>query len=437
MGLLDKLFGSKKDIDARPAHQYQTVTGYRPVFESWSGHMYEQQLVRSVIERIAVACSKLEPEVVGSAKPRIARAFKTSPSDMMTWPRFLARCATIYFNDNNLFVVPQYKDGTDTVIGVYPLKPASVEVVEYRGEPWFRFYVGSGKTVALPVRSVCLITRFQYESDFFGEKNNLDSTLDLMKMQEQADKEAIRAGSRIQWIGELGSQVRPEDIKKKREKFYEDNFGDPNGTNLLFYDQSFRDVKQVDPKNWTVPVEEMRRIEDSVFRYFGVNDKILTNSYDENEWGAFYEGLVEPFAVQLGEGLSHMLYTMRERPANRIEFSSSRLQYASNSSKRNMNRDMLDRGVMTINQALDVLQLPEVPDGDVRILRGEYKVGHTLDEIFEVQNAEVKIAGGEVPGVENADIDRDGADADLDRGDSEGYGSGDDFDSGTGGRRAD
>ena len=209
MGLLDKLFGSKKDIDARPAHQYQTVTGYRPVFESWSGHMYEQQLVRSVIERIAVACSKLEPEVVGSAKPRIARAFKTSPSDMMTWPRFLARCATIYFNDNNLFVVPQYKDGTDTVIGVYPLKPASVEVVEYRGEPWFRFYVGSGKTVALPVRSVCLVTRFQYESDFFGEKNNLDSTLDLMKMQEQADKEAIRAGSRIQWIGELGSLQNP------------------------------------------------------------------------------------------------------------------------------------------------------------------------------------------------------------------------------------
>ena len=154
----------------------------------------------------------------------------------------------------------------------------------------------------------------------------------------------------------------------------------------------------------------------------------MQNQYGENEWDAFYEGVIEPFGLQMGEAMSQMTFTMRERPQNRIMFSSNRLEYSSAASKRNMNKDMLDRGVMTINQALEVLQLPQVDGGDVRILRGEYKVGHTLDEIFEAQRAQAQAESGGRVSSEGLDID--GADADLSRGDSEGYGNAGDTDSG-------
>jgi hypothetical protein len=36
-------------------------------------------------------------------------------------------------------------------------------------------------------------------------------------------------------------------------------------------------------------------------------------------------------------------------------------------------RDMIDRGVMTVNEGREILQLPPVPGGDVLIARGEYK----------------------------------------------------------------
>ena len=438
MGVLEKLFGKGKGTDVRDTGSFETIAEHRPTFYSWNKDMYEQQLVRATIERIADACCKLEPNVVGTARPRIARAIETSPNQFMTWPTFLARCATIYYNENNLFIVPAFKPGTDVVTGIYPLMVNYAEVVEFRGEPWYRFHLPTGKVMALECAKVCLLTRFQYRSDYFGSKNILDSTLKLMSAQEQAQEQAIQNGASIRFIAALNGQVREDDMQAKRDRFTEQNLSSENKTGMMVYDATFKDVKQVEPKSWTIDPQEMQRIREDVFFYFGMNEAILTNDYDEGQWGAFYEGCIEPFALKLGEGLSKMLYTMRERPKNRIEFAADRLQYSSNATKRNMNKDMLDRGVYTINDALKVLQMPPVEGGDVRILRGEYKVGYTLEDIFEVQKAQAEAEGiAKASGSEWADIDRDAQDADLSRGDSEGYGHGDDFDTGTGGRRAD
>ena len=423
--MLDFLLGKRKDKDIQNWSQFETVSEPSPMVVSWNRHIYEQQLVRSVIERIALACQKLEPKIYGNSKPRIRRAIETSPNQFQTWPQFLHRCATLYYNDNNLFIVPTYKDGTDIVNGFCPIRSISTQIVMYQGEPWIRLHTPSGKVFAIELKSVTILTRFQYQSDFFGTPNNLDDTLALLKAQSEAQKSAIKDTGRIQFIAQANGQIREDDLIAKRDRFAESNLSEENKSGLMAYDNTFVNVTQVDPKNWTIPTSEMERIENNVFDYFGVNRSILQNDYDEGTWDAFYEGVIEPWAIQLGEGLTQSLFTMRERPQNRIEFSSDRLAYASASTKRNMNKDMLDRGVMTINQALKNLQLPDLgPDGDVRILRGEYKVGYTFDELFDAQRAQAAAAG-----IEPTDVkDIDGKDKDKERPDSEGYGNGGDTD---------
>lgn len=427
MKILDKLLG-RHNHDVSDAGILTTVTETNPSFVAWNRGMYQQLLVRACIERIATACAKLKPEINGTARPRVRRAIETSPNQYMTWPQFLARCATIYFNDTTLFIVPEYVKNSDVICGYWPLKPASVRLVEYGNEVWVKYQTANAQYTALPYSEVAVITRFQYLSDFFGGGNTLDDTLDLLDAQKQAQKNALEDSAQVKFIGALNGQVREEDMKKKRDRFADMNLSGDNKTPLMIYDGTFVDIKQLDPKNWTIPPEEMARIENNVFDYFGLTRGILQNQYGENEWDAFYEGVIEPFGLQMGEAMSQMTFTMRERPQNRIMFSSNRLEYSSAASKRNMNKDMLDRGVMTINQALEVLQLPQVEGGDVRILRGEYKVGHTLDEIFEAQKAQAQAASGGRVLSEGLDID--GADADLSRGDSEGYGNAGDTDSG-------
>lgn len=419
--ILDKILGRGKN----PTAAVRTV-GAVPHVSGWNGDMYQQVLVRSVIERFAIACSKLKPEVEGSARPRIRRAVETFPNRFQTWPQFLYRCATLYMNDTTVCVVPEM-DG-DLQTGFYPVPIAQADVVEYGGDYWLRWTATEGGTRAVELSRVAVVNRFQYRSDWFGDENILAGALAMLKAQEEAQKKSIQDSAQLRFIGALNGNIREEDQDKKRRRFAESNLSDENDTPLMVYDNTFTSIEQLKAQNWTIPTEEMERIENNVFDYFGTNRRILQNSYDENVWDAFYEGCVEPFALMLGEAMTKATYTVRERPRNRVTFSSNRLEYASAASKRNMNKDMTDRALMTINEGREILQLPPVEGGDVFILRGEYRVGHTLDELFEVQKAKVEAEGGSMG--ESSEEDADGHDADMERADSEGHGNAGDADSG-------
>ena len=422
--ILDKILGKTPE----PIGTAVETVGTRPFTTGWSGSMYQQVLVRSVIERFAVACSKLKPEIQGSARPRVRRAVETSPNEFQTWPQFLYRCATLYMNNTTVCVVPEYKPGTQVQIGYYPIPLAQAEVVDHGGEYWLRWTSLDGDVRAIELAKVAVVTRFQYVSDWFGDGNILANTLSMLKAQEDAQRQSLNDSAQIRFIGQLNGQVREEDMAKKRDRFAEANLGGGNETPLMVYDNTFASIEQLKAQNWTIPSEEMERIENNVFDYFGINRRILQNAYDENAWDAFYEGCIEPFALSLGEAMTQATFTMRERPANRIMFSSNRLEYAAASSKRNINKDMTDRGIMTINEGREILQLPPIDGGDIFILRGEYKVGHTFEEIFQAQQAAnaAKSSGR----VSSPDEDRDGVDGDTIRGDSDGYGSPGDTDTG-------
>lgn len=363
------------------APTFRTFSGYQSSFSTWSGSVYEHELTRSAIHAGALAASKLKPEVsqaVESSHRKLYNAFLTAPNAYMGWSQFLYRLKTIYEVETTAVVVPQLAEDGVTVNGLWPLKYDHAEVVDYAGEAWIRLFLGSGDVFAIELRNVAILTKYQYESDFFGGGNVLDTTMQLLHQQAQAEEKAIKLGANILYIGKVNGQVREEDMRAKRSRFAADNLSAANDTGIMLYDQTFDNVEQVNHKSFVIDPEEMQRIERHVYTYFGVNEDILTNSYDEDTWDAFYEGNVEPFAIQLSDALNQMLFTPRERKAgNMVSFSSNRLEYMSAASKRNMIRDMLDRGVITINDARDILQMPRLSGdyealGNMHVIRGEY-----------------------------------------------------------------
>lgn len=104
-----------------------------------------------------------------------------------------------------------------------------------------------------------------------------------------------------------------------------------------------------------------------------VNEDVLQNKAFGDAWSAFYEGAIEPFAVQFSEVLTKMLFTLREQSqGNEIMLTANRLQYMTNKDKLNVSSQLLDRGVMSINDIRDIWNLPPVEGGEARIIRGEY-----------------------------------------------------------------
>lgn len=373
MGLFSKLFGSKPGGKAKQdATYFQTLTESCPNFAPFTGTVYEQELTRAAIDRFAMACSKLKPECSAPSKPHVEKMVRTRPNPQMTWSTFMTRLATIHEVDCMAYIVPIFSRDMSRITGVFPLKCDYAEILEYAGEPWIRFSFPTGEDAAIELRHVGLLARYPYNSDYFSEPHCINSTMDLINAQQKALKQAIKNGAAVRWIGAVSGRVHEDDLKAKRKRFVEDNFGEDNEGGLLIYDGTFTNLKQVEPQSFVIDEKEMARIEANVFYYFGTNKEILTNSFNETQWSAYYEGRIEPFAVRVGEALTNMLFTpVEQMHGNSISFSSNRLQYATTSDKNTIISNMLDRGVFCIEQAEEILQVSHVENGTY-VIRGEY-----------------------------------------------------------------
>ena len=126
--------------------------------------------------------------------------------------------------------------------------------------------------------------------------------------------------------------------------------------------------------------------------FFGTNEDILQNKAVGDSWSAYYEGKIEPFALQLSQAMTCMSYSHQERKrGNGIVWSANRLQYMTSADKLQVSSQMFDRGVLSLNDIMDIWNLPHVPDGDKRYIRKEYIEISQLDEVTKLQS-ELKAA---------------------------------------------
>lgn len=376
MALFDFLFKNRPKPRGEYHGVFKLLNGYEPHFTSFGGSIYEEQLVRASIDAIARNVSKLRVTVSGSAKPALQNKLKHAPNEFQTWSQFMYRLATILYVHNTAFIVPIY-DRYGEIYGVYAVLPERCEVVQY-GEkkiPYLRYTFGWGDTAAIELEYCGIMTRFQYKSDLFGETNRaLNPTMDLIGIQNQGIKEGVKSAASFRWVAQLSNFAKAEDIAKERARFTAENFGkDAKANGLLLFPNTYSNIKQVDSKPWVVDAEQMDLINKGVFDYFGVNEDILTNKAFGDSWAAFYEGCIEPFAIQFSEVMTRMLFTFREQTiGNMVMLTANRLQYMTNADKLNVSSQMLDRGILSINDVREIWQLPPVEDGDRRIIRGEY-----------------------------------------------------------------
>lgn len=378
MGFLDRLFGKKEQnqliVDA--GKTFKLVSGYEPQFTSWQGEIYESMLVRAAIDARSRHISKLKIEFIGIDND-LTEKLKIRPNPWDTWSQFLYRTNTILDCTNNCIIVPIY-DKSLKQIGIYPVLPTKCKIVEYKDELWLTYDFRSGREKgACKLEEVALLKKFQFKNDFFGETNDaLDDTMDLISIQKQGITEAIKSTASYKFMARLTNFSKMADLQKERENFTEEAFGKEAKAKggLLLFPNTYGDIKQIELKPYTPDKDQMDLIKQNVFDYFGVNEKILQNSAIGDEWSAFYEGAVEPFAIQLSEVLRFGIFNYKEIEAGaNIVASANRLQYLSNADKLNISEKMADRGLMTINEIREIWNLSPVENGDVFPHRGEYQ----------------------------------------------------------------
>lgn len=372
IGLFEKIFKRPKT----PVFDgfWKTFSAYTPTFTSFEGGIYESELVRAVINARATHISKLSVVTQGAAQPKLQTRLKNGPNEWQTWSQYLYRLSTILDVHNTAFIVPVEGIYGET-IGFYPLLPTRCELMSVQGDPWLRYQFSDGSRSAIELSRCGIMTKFQYADDFFGEDNNaLMPTMDLISIQNQGITEGVKNAATYRFMARVNNFSKTTDLANERKRFTRENL-QSDGGGILLFPNTYSDIKQIEAKPFVVDAEQMAAIKNNAFDYFGINEDVLQNKAYGDTWNAFYEGAIEPFAIQFSDVHTKMAFSERERASGSfIMATANRLQYMSNADKLNVSAQMADRGIMNRDEIREIWNLPPLPNGEGQAytIRGEY-----------------------------------------------------------------
>ncbi len=373
MNIFQRIFRRKPK--PQKTERAELLSGGAAHFTPFSGGAYESDVYRAAVDAIARNAAKLKGSHIVMAEgkrrtgdPVLNRLLQVRPNPFITAYDLQYRLITHLFLYNNAFAFLQ-KDDRGNLQAIWPLRPVSMEfVTDPTGELYCKFIFAGGQTVILPFDEVVVLRRHFNENDLLGDSNRaILNTLDLAHTQNEGLKEGIKSGAVLRGILQYNQVLSAEKLKAEKDAFIEDYLTIANTGGIAALD-SKAEYTPLEMRPYSIDSEQMKAIKDKIYDYLGISEKIVNSSYDENEWAAFYESVVEPIALQLGLEMTGKVFTRREQGfGNSIMFESQRLQYASAESKTNIIERLLPYGLFSINEAREILNLPAVEDGDRRI----------------------------------------------------------------------
>ena len=396
MSIIARLFGRQQ----KP----QAFIEINSAFNSFSGTGYNSAAFRAAVDAIGRHTAKLQAH---SADTRLETLLTQAPNAYMSGYDLLYKTAAAYFTHNNAFMLLQRnsqlyqnsdkadrhnppQNSAQGIAAIYPITPASVEFRPGSdGALYLECNVPDGRQVTFPYSDIIHLRRHFLTNDLLGDSNApLYSLLDTADTLNQGISASVKNGTSIRGVLKFTSLVNPAQVKAEKEQFVSDYFNPANNGGIAATDQRF-DFVPVGLTPYNVPKEQVEAVNRQIYDYLGVGASIINGTYTENEFSAFYESIVEPFALQLSQ-------EFRLKSGAEITFTAERMEFSSADTKIKLLHEAAPLGLITVNEARKLLALPPVADGDRRLQSLNYVSADKADA-YQLEESEVSPNGKTEP----------------------------------------
>lgn len=344
-------------------------------FSTYTGDAYANDVYREAVDAIARNAGKLKGSHVirytdhrTSGDCKIDRLLQIRPNPYMSAYDFLYKFVTRLYLYNNSFAFLD-RDDRGNLRAIYPITANHVDMYsDPSGALFCGFILKSGRQVILPYTDVIHLRRFYNDNDLLGDSNAaIEPCIELAQTENEGIINGIKAGASIRGILSFTQIMSASKLKEEKEAFIKDYLDMDNDGGVVATDQKM-DYKPIESKPVILDAEQDSQIRTKIYNYLGITEAIVNSSYTEDQYAAFYESTLEPLAVALSQEFTSKVFTEREQVyGNSIIFESGRLQFTSNKTKVELIAQLSPYGLLTINQALEILNLPSVEDGDKRL----------------------------------------------------------------------
>lgn len=361
--LLNMIFGNKKQTNTVTKTEMQLLSGYDAKFTTISSNIYDSKVSRQCIDRIATHCAKLIPKHIqgsigNNIKGEINFLLQNEPNPIMNTYDFIYRTISMLYTDSNAFVyIAKNKQGFIT--GFYPVLALDYSLLQDQSNKMYlQFNFVNGKTYTLPYLELIHLRLFYNKNDIFGTNNKvLFTDLESAHTASEGIKNAIKTSNNLKGIIKYDAVLKEKDIKASKDAFVRDFLNLENESGIAALDGK-GDFKEINLKPITLDKEQLERVNYNIFDYFGISEKIVNNSYNSTEWNAFFEGVIEPRAIQMSGAFTNKIFSYQARKdGHKIIFTANRLQYASLDSKINLIKVAGAYGLLTKDDGREILDM--------------------------------------------------------------------------------
>lgn len=361
---------------------------YRPLLFSRgeyvpTGTLRDNDIVGAIADAIARNVGKLQPQVIRKDEKgmtikndSLARLLALRPCPEMSTYDFLYRVAVDLVYTSNSFSVIFYNEDFTRVTSIQPITANSYRIFEDDNHNiLFRFrWDYDGETYTVPYQNVIHIKARYNKKRFLGTSPDIElkRSLDLIETSGETVKNIVNRANSLAGYLKYNNLADDKELEQKARDFQEAYMNAGNAGGIAAIDSTM-EFKEINQRTANVPTGQITFLRDNVYRYYGVNEKVLTSTMTDQEWISFYENVIEPISIQLGYEFTYKLLTPREIGyGNKIEFTANLLQYATLQTRDVVGGNMFDRGALTINEYRELMYYGPVEGGDVRMVSLNY-----------------------------------------------------------------
>lgn len=361
--LFNIIFGNKSQTNTVTKTELQLLSGYNAKFTTISSNIYDSKVARQCIDRIATHCAKLIPKHIqdsigNNIKGEINFLLQNEPNPLMNTYDFIYKTISMLYTDSNAFVYIA-KDKEGFITGFYPVLALDYDLLQDRANNlYLKFNFVNGKEYTLPYLELIHLRLFYNKNDIFGTGNKILLTdIESAHTASEGIKNAIKTSNNLKGIIKYDAVLKEKDIKASKEAFVEDFLNLENESGIAAIDGK-GDFKEINLKPITLDKDQLERVNYNIFDYFGISEKIVNNSYSSEEWNAFFEGVIEPRAIQMSGAFTNKIFSYKaRRDGHKIVFTTNRLQYASLSNKINLIKVAGAFGLLTKDDGREILDM--------------------------------------------------------------------------------
>lgn len=365
--LFSMFFGKKKEQTQITETQLQMLNSYNPVFTTINGNTYDSKVARQCIDRIATHCAKLIPKhikesIANPIKGDINFLLQNEPNPIMTKFDFLYKTISMLYTDSNAFIYIA-KDGQGMITGFYPVLALNYDLLQdITGTIYLQFQFINGQTYTIPYLELIHLRLFYNKHDIFGTGNQvLKTDIETAHTASEGIKNAIKTSNNLKGILKYSnSMLKEKDIKASKDAFVRDFLNMENESGIAAVDGK-AEFQEINLKPIALDKDQLEQVNYNIFDYFGISEKIVKNNYNYEEWNAFFEGVIEPRAIQMSDAFTYKIFSRQARKeGHKIIFTTNRLQYASLPQKVELLKVASERGMITVDEGREILDFAPI-----------------------------------------------------------------------------